>query len=56
MDDPARWSAARERARERARRHFSWEQVTDAYETLFLRMLGQDVPAPRALRVMRSDE
>jgi len=28
------------------------EQVTDAYETLFRRMLGQEVPAPRALRLM----
>jgi glycosyltransferase involved in cell wall biosynthesis len=56
VDAPALVVAARERARERARLHFSWEQVTDAYETLFRRMLGQGVPAPRALRVQRSDE
>ena len=55
VDDPARVAEARVRACEHALRTFSWEQVTDAYESLFLRMLNQAVPAPRAMRVM-SDE
>jgi glycosyltransferase involved in cell wall biosynthesis len=55
VDDPARVAAAIVRATEHAHRTFSWEQVTDAYEALFLRMLNQAVPAPRAMRVM-SDE
>jgi glycosyltransferase involved in cell wall biosynthesis len=49
VDAPEEVTAARERARIRARRHFCWDQVTDAYETLFQRMLARDVPAPRAL-------
>jgi glycosyltransferase involved in cell wall biosynthesis len=55
VDNPARVAEARVRACDHAHRYFSWEQVTDAYESLFLRMLGQTVPAPRALRPM-SDE
>ncbi|HUS16630.1 MAG TPA: glycosyltransferase [Chloroflexia bacterium] len=49
VDGPHEVGAARARARDRAQRYFSWEQVTDAYETLFRRMLDVGVPAPRAV-------
>lgn len=49
IDEPGQVAAARARSRARARSHFSWEQVTDAYEGLFRRMLGAGVPAPRAV-------
>jgi glycosyltransferase involved in cell wall biosynthesis len=48
VNEPGQVREARARARERARLHYSWEQVTDAYEALFRRMLAHEVPAPRA--------
>ncbi|HMA36661.1 MAG TPA: glycosyltransferase, partial [Chloroflexia bacterium] len=54
VDAPHHVTAARDRARERARHHFSWEQVTDAYETLFRRLLGAGLPAPQALAAQAS--
>ena len=35
LKDPALVSEYAERGRERVRRHYSWEGVTDAYEALF---------------------
>ena len=51
IDQPDVVEAARLQARFHARRHFSWQQVTDAYESLFLRLLNAEVPAPRAARI-----
>ncbi|HET7075965.1 MAG TPA: hypothetical protein VFM49_00810, partial [Chloroflexia bacterium] len=52
VDAPEEVAAARARAAERARVTFSWEQVTDAYEALFHRMLASDfVPRGRVRRL-----
>ncbi len=46
VDEPDLVTAARERSRVRAARQFSWEQVTDAYEAMFRRMLKARRPRP----------
>jgi len=48
VDAPDQVAAARERSRVRARHQFSWEQVTDAYESMFQRMLKARRPRPAA--------
>jgi len=51
LDTPDAVVAARQRSRARATQEFSWEQVTDAYEAMFQRMLK--IPRPQA--VLRKD-
>jgi len=41
LASPARIMALREAAAERVACHYSWERVTDAYEALFRRLLGE---------------
>lgn len=44
LDNPNLVEEYRERARWRARAHYSWEAVTDAYERLFYRLCGLPLP------------
>ena len=45
LKDPARVEAQAGRGRERARRHYSWDDVTDRYEGLFRTLLGEGTRA-----------
>jgi glycosyltransferase involved in cell wall biosynthesis len=56
VDAPEEVGEARARAGERARATFSWEQVTDAYEALFHRMLNPTArPLPRSRPISHPD-
>jgi glycosyltransferase involved in cell wall biosynthesis len=48
LSEPALVAEYSERARVRARTHYSWETVTDAYEKIFFQLCGK--PLPERLR------
>ncbi len=48
LSEPALVAEYSERARVRARTHYSWEAVTDAYEKIFFQLCGK--PLPERLR------